>query len=507
MTTGAPLTPASDSVPLVRLHHICKRFGTVQANQDISLDIRATQIKALLGENGAGKSTLMAILAGKSQQDSGTIEIDGQLVAFRSPKDALKAGIGMVYQHFMLVDSMTVAENIFLGQRGGLCGWLNPASINERVTQLAAQYGLNIDPRASIRDLSMGERQRVEIMKLLFRDSRVLILDEPTAVLTPPETEQLFSALRRMAAQGKAIVFISHKMQEVLDLAHEVSILRKGRIVDTFWRKEVPDERELASRMIGREMLQTVQASPAVQHENVLTLENLSGETIHDLNLTLRRGGIVAIAGVAGNGQRELVEVVAGLCKPQQGRVTLLGTTWEAFFATPPLREGMGYIPEDRQGRATCQSLDLVDNFLLTNRHCFVRGPFLERRKAEQAAHDTIRECDVQPGNPRAKASELSGGNLQKLVVGREFFRAPRLILAENPTQGLDIAAMEEVWRRLLAARKHAGILLVTSDLNEAFTLADTIAVLYRGRFMDVFPRSDTEKANNIGMMMAGVTP
>ncbi|MEG1609700.1 MAG: ATP-binding cassette domain-containing protein [Bilophila sp.] len=187
MTTGAPLTPASDSVPLVRLHHICKRFGTVQANQDISLDIRATQIKALLGENGAGKSTLMAILAGKSQQDSGTIEIDGQLVAFRSPKDALKAGIGMVYQHFMLVDSMTVAENIFLGQRGGLCGWLNPASINERVTQLAAQYGLNIDPRASIRDLSMGERQRVEIMKLLFRDSRVLILDEPTAVLTPPE--------------------------------------------------------------------------------------------------------------------------------------------------------------------------------------------------------------------------------------------------------------------------------------------------------------------------------
>ena len=287
--------------PLVRLEHICKSFGPVKANQDISLDIHAGRIKALLGENGAGKSTLMAILAGKSRQDSGSILVDGKPVRFRSPKDALAAGIGMVYQHFMLVNSMTVAENVFLGQGGG---WLTPARINARVAELAERYSLEIDPSARIDELSMGERQRVEILKLLFRDSRVLILDEPTAVLTPPETDRLFLSLRRMAENGKAIVFISHKMQEVLNLANEIDILRRGKIVDSFLREDVPGERELASRMVGREMLQTVQAAPQEQHECVLRLDNLGGEAIQDLNLTLNRGGIVAVAGVAGNGQR-----------------------------------------------------------------------------------------------------------------------------------------------------------------------------------------------------------
>ncbi len=490
--------------PLVRLEHISKSFGPVKANQDISLDIRAGRIKALLGENGAGKSTLMAILAGKSRQDSGTILVDGKPVRFHSPKDALNAGIGMVYQHFMLVNSMTVAENVFLG-RGG--GWLSPARINAGVAELARRYGLEIDPASRIDRLSMGERQRVEILKLLFRNSRVLILDEPTAVLTPPEIDQLTISLRRMAEAGKAIVFISHKMQEVLELANEIDILRKGRIVDSFLREDVPGERELASRMIGRDMVQTVQATPLPPQECVLRLEHLGGETIEDISLDLHRGSIVAIAGVAGNGQRELVEILTGLRKAGSGSVSFLDQSWETFFSRPPEPGGMACIPEDRQGLATCPSLDLTDNFLLTNRHCFTRGPFLDRVAARRKTQKIIREFNVQPGNPNAPGGALSGGNLQKLVIGREFFRSPRIIIAENPTQGLDIAATEEVWRRLLEARAHAGILLVTGDLNEAFTLADTLAVMYRGRLMDVFPRSDRKKADNIGLLMAGIAP
>lgn len=489
--------------PLVRLDHISKTFGQVQANQDISLEIRGGRILALLGENGAGKSTLMAILAGKSRQDSGSLFIDGQATRFRHPKDALQAGIGMVYQHFMLVNAMTVAENIFLGQSGG---WLNPTQLNARVTQLAKQYGLEIDPTAKISDLSMGERQRVEILKLLFRNCRVLILDEPTAVLTPPETAQLFTALRQMALEGKAVVFISHKMQEVLELAQEIAVLRKGHIVDHFERKEVPDERELASRMIGREIPGNMQVSALEEGPCVLRLQGLKGETVCGLDLEVHKGRIVAIAGVAGNGQRELVEMLAGLRRPVSGAVTFLeNVSWERFFAVPPTTEGMAYIPEDRQGLATCPSLDLTDNFLLTNRHCFVQGPFLDRIAARHATEETVRSFQVQPENIQATAGSLSGGNLQKLVLGREFYRSPRIILAENPTQGLDIAATEEIWRRLLAAREQAGILLVTGDLNEAFTLADTIAVMYRGRFIDVFPPTDTEKRKNVGLMMAGI--
>lgn len=490
--------------PLVRLDYISKRFGQVQANQDISLEIRGGRILALLGENGAGKSTLMAILAGKSRQDSGSLFVDGQATRFRHPKDALQAGIGMVYQHFMLVNAMTVAENIFLGQSGG---WLHPARLNARVTRLAKQYGLEIDPTAKINDLSMGERQRVEILKLLFRNCRVLILDEPTAVLTPPETAQLFTALRQMALEGKAVVFISHKMQEVLELAQEIAVLRKGHIVDHFERTEVPDERELASRMIGREIPGKVQVSALEEGPCVLRLQGLKGETVCGLDLKVHKGRIVAIAGVAGNGQRELVEMLAGLRRPTSGVVTYLGNvSWERFFAVPPTIKGMAYIPEDRQGLATCPSLDLTDNFLLTNRHCFVRGPFLDRIAARHATEETVRSFQVQPENIRATAGSLSGGNLQKLVLGREFYRSPRIILAENPTQGLDIAATEEIWRRLLAAREQSGILLVTGDLNEAFTLADTIAVMYRGRFIDVFPPTDTEKRKNVGLMMAGIS-
>lgn len=498
------MTTQTMTPPLVRLEGISKSYGPVRANHNISLDIRATRIKALLGENGAGKSTLMSILAGKSRQDSGTVYVDGLPAKFRSPKDALDAGIGMVYQHFMLVDAMTVAENLLLGQKSGR---LNPRVMRAKVRELSERYGLAVDPDARIAGLSMGERQRVEILKLLYRDCDVLILDEPTAVLTPPEREQLFAALRRMAAEGKAVVFISHKMGEVLDLAHEIDILRNGKIVDSFLREDVPDERELAARMIGREMEASIHPDSVGKGECLLNLEEVSCDRVDKVSFQLRRGEILAVSGVAGNGQRELVEMLAGLRRPVKGKLEILGTDWAAFYSKADRQTGgMAYIPEDRKGLATCPPLDLVDNFLLTNRFRFTHGPFLDRKKAEAATVRMMEQFQVQPRNPKAMGGTLSGGNLQKLVLGREFYRHPRLIVAENPTQGLDVGAMEEVWRRILDARSQAGVLLVTSDLTEALTLADTFAVMYRGRFMDVFPRTDEAKVKSIGLLMAGIT-
>ncbi len=501
---------AENLAPVVRLEHICKSFGPVRANHNITLDIYPGRIKALLGENGAGKSTLMSILAGKSQQDSGRILVDGAEAHFRSARDAFQAGIGMVYQHFMLIDAMTVAENLCLGQSAGL---IHPKAMAEKVEQLARTYSLDVNPHARIADLSMGERQRVEILKLLYRNCRILILDEPTAVLTPPEVEHLFHAMRRMAQEGKSLVFISHKMQEVLDIADEVSILRRGEIVDSFQRADVPDERELAARMIGRQMEQITRPPREVDpHDNEIFLhvENLEDENLHAVSFSIHKGEILAIVGVAGNGQKELVEVLAGLRKPARGQVSLLHKPWADFFRTSrqgltETRHNMVYIPEDRKGLATCPGLDLVDNFGLTNRFCFTSGPFINWSATETACDVTIEEYQVLPGNSKAKAGALSGGNLQKLVIGREFYRQPNLIIAENPTQGLDVAAMEEVWRRLLAARENAAILLVTGDLTEAMTLADSFAVMYRGKLTGPFLRENTKMMDDIGLLMAGV--
>lgn len=490
--------------PFIQLEGICKSFGHVRANHNISLSFHASRITALLGENGSGKSTLMSILAGKLLPDSGNMYILGAPVYFSAPKDAIEAGIGMVYQHFMLVDNMTVTENIFLGHASP---WLRYQSMRMRVAKLSEQYALHIDPDARIRDLSMGERQRVEILKLLDRNSRMLIFDEPTAMLTPLETEQLFISLKRMAAEGKTIVFISHKMKEVLDIADEICILRRGELVDVFSRKEIPSEKELAQRMIGQSSDQGVNVLPVEKKECVLHIHNVSGESIHNLELSLHQGSITAIAGVAGNGQQELVRILAGLLPPSEGTVSILGKSWADFYAAPPDHEGVAYIPEDRRGLATCPSLPLTDNFLITNRTHFTSGPFLDAKKAHAATERLITEYQVYPPGAENLAANLSGGNLQKFVIGREWLRQPRLIIAENPTQGLDIGATLEVWRRLLDARNTSGILLITGDLNEALTLADTVAIMYRGQFMDVFSISDTAKVDSIGMLMAGIRP
>ena len=491
--------------PLVRLEGISKTFGHVKANRDITLEIRAGKIKAILGENGAGKSTLMSILAGRLTPDAGRIIIAGIPQGAYSTKTAIEAGIGMVYQHFMLVDAMTVTENIFLGRKERF--WLRSAEMVAEVEELIATYGLQIDPRTKIENLSMGERQRVEILKLLHRQSRILILDEPTAVLTPQETAQLFDAMRSMAAQEKAIVFISHKLEEVMEIANEIAILRKGNVIDEMDAKSVQSKAELAKRMVGREVLLKVDREPLEPRQVVLRVRDLKDHVLKSVSFDLRQGEILGIVGVAGNGQKRLVEVVSGLDSPREGEIKILGEPWARFFSKRRWDASLSYIPEDRTGVASCLDLDLVDNFLLTTREGFSAGFWLERTGAEEKLKELIENFAIQAPDTRITARQLSGGNLQKMVLAREFFRRPRLIVAEQPTQGLDIGATEDVWRILLKARERAGILLITGDLREAMNLSDRIGVIFNGRLMDLFPVTDEEKVKAIGPLMAGIEP
>ena len=499
-----PVRPLPEgTLPVVSLKGVTKRFGKVLANDSISLDIYPGRIKALLGENGAGKSTMMSMLAGRYKPDEGSIIVDGVPMEFTSSKDAIEAGIGMVYQHFMLVESMTVAENVLLGQEGGF--FIHPKEMEKRVGELAERYGLDVSPSDRVCDLSMGEKQLVEILKLLYRESRILIFDEPTAVLTPDETGSLFKALWRMTEQGKSIIFISHKLEEVMALADEIAILRRGRIEGELDPSAIESKADLASRMVGKEVLLEVDREPAEIGDPVLELRHLTGLGLDDVDFDVRKGEIVAIVGVAGNGQKPLVEAVTGLIKPPLDTVFIMGQPWRKFFAESTWNRSMCYIPEDRLGLATLRNQNLVDNILLTTRKGFAKGWWLDKKRAEVDTRDLIKKFDIRPGRIHALAWQLSGGNLQKAVLARELYREPRFIVAEQPTQGLDVSATEEVWNRLLAARTMAGVLLVTGDLNEALQLADRIAVIYRGRILGMLPTSDADTPGRIGPLMAGV--
>jgi ABC-type uncharacterized transport system ATPase subunit len=488
---------------VIRLESISKSFGDVRANHDITLEIQAGRVLALLGENGAGKSTLMAMLAGQSQPDSGTIYHDGVAVTFSSTEKAIEAGIGMVYQHFKLVEAMTVAENVFLGQSDTT--WLKRSRMAELVNELAASYSMTIEPDSLIANLSMGEKQQVEILKLLFRKSNILIFDEPTAVLTPNEAENLFETMRQMKAVGKAIVFISHKLEEVMSIADDIAILKRGEIVDVMPASQVTSTVELAKRMVGREVLLEVDHQPVEPRQQVLRVEKLQNGNLHGVSLEVRQGEILGIVGVAGNGQKPLVEAVCGLRQPGKGAITLLGMEWKKYFSTRNTDLTLSYIPEDRQGLATCQGLDLLDNFLLTTRDFFTTGPWLPKADAGEKAQHLIEEFDIRPPKINALAWQLSGGNLQKMVLSREFYRKPRLIVAEQPTQGLDIAAAEDVWNLLLKAREQAGILLITGDLSEALALSDRIAVMFDGHIVETFSRHNKDMVERIPQMMAGL--
>ena len=499
----------------VRGTGITKRFPGVVANDAVDFEARVGEVHALLGENGAGKSTLSNILTGLYRADEGELELYGRPVVFHSPRDALDAGIGMVHQHFRLVEPFTVAENVVLGDHRdvGRSFLLHPRLIERRVGELGERYGLAVEPRARIWQLSVGEQQRVEILKALYREARILILDEPTAVLTPQEAESLFATLRSMAAEGRTVIFISHKLHEVSAVADRVTVLRGGRSIGTVETAEATSE-SLASLMVGR----AVEAARRSEGESaigdvLLELDGLTAlgdrgvEALRDVSLAVRAGEVLGIAGVAGNGQRELAEAVTGMRPLLAGAVRVGGVALRAGDPRAAIRAGVAHVPEDRLHTAVAPSLSIASNVALKSYRAGSSsvGPFLRLRRLRDRALDLIRRYDVKAPGPGTPARQLSGGNLQKVVLGREFSGRPRVLVAAAPTRGLDVGAIETVHAYLReAAAAGVAILLISEDLDEVLTLADRIAVMYEGELVgEVDARS--ARVEELGLLMAGV--
>lgn len=496
------------TVPLVEMRGITKVFPGVVANDGVNLTVYPGEIHALLGENGAGKSTLMSILTGLYRPDGGEIYINGQKVNFRSPRDAIEAGIGMVHQHFRLVAPFTVTENVALGLKGGLK--LNLNKLAEEIAELSRNYGLQVDPDARIWQLSVGEQQRVEIIKLLYRRARVLILDEPTAVLTPQEARDLYGTLKKMAAEGCAVIFITHKLQEVMEAADTITILRGGKTVATVKKSET-NEKELARLMVGRDIVWPGDKTKAAKGEIVLEIKGLKAlndkglPALRSIDLSIAAGEILGIAGVAGNGQRELAEVIAGLRPALSGTITISGQELGQCDPCRAINAGVGFVPEDRLGMGLVPNLGAIDNLLLKEyRHPRWGKVLMNRRAARQWAAELVERFQVKMAGLEAPVKLMSGGNLQRLLLAREISNRPRLLLAVYPSRGLDVGATQTV-HRLLLEQRAAGtaILLISEDLEELFRLADRIAVMYEGQIMGVVP---TEEANieDLGLMMAG---
>jgi general nucleoside transport system ATP-binding protein len=470
-------------------------------------------VHALLGENGAGKTTLSNILTGLYRPDEGEIRLWGDPVELHSPRDALDAGVAMVHQHFRLVDPFTVAENVVLGDHRdvGRTFLLQTRTIDRRVAELSERYGLAVDPRARIWQLSVGEQQRVEILKALYKDARILILDEPTAVLTPQESRQLFETIRAMADDGRTIIFISHKLHEVKAVADRVTILRRGQTVATVPAAEATP-RSLAALMVGREIELGRHDGPREVGETCLELDRVSADgdrglpAVKEVSLVVRRGEIVAVAGVAGNGQRELAEAIAGMRSPTSGAMFVAGKKLKGGDAREAISAGIAYVPEDRLGTGVAPGLSVADNVVLKSyrRPPASRGPFLILRKIRELAESVIERYDVRTSGPEVPARQLSGGNLQKVVLAREFSGEPVVLVAASPTRGLDVAGIETVHTYLReAAEGGVGVLLISEDLDEIRALADRIAVMYEGA---VVGERDAEAATveELGLLMAG---
>lgn len=492
------------------LRDITKRFPGVVACDRVTFSARKGEVHALLGENGAGKSTLMNILSGLYRPDEGTIFIQGRPVNFHSPRDAIQAGVGMVHQHFMLVPSQTVAENVILGlNHVGFI--LDTRAIEAEVRRLGEQYGLPVDPTAKVWQLSVGEQQRVEIIKMLYRGAEILILDEPTAVLTPQEAQELFRTLREMTAAGKTVIFISHKLDEVLAVAHRITVLRQGRHVATVDAAAMT-KAELASLMVGREVLFRVEKPPCQPGEPRLILRDVEAvddkgvPALRGLSLTVHAGEIVGIAGVAGNGQRELAEVICGLRPTTGGEIRVVN---RPVTNAPPIvmiEAGVAYVPEDRSATGTAPNLSVAENLALKGyRRPGIGGRWLVNRRAMlEEARRLVREFNIAPPTVETPARKLSGGNLQKVILAREIAQQPAVTVAAYPTRGLDIGATEQVRRILIQERSQgAAILLISEDLDEILALADRILVLYEGRIIGEVPAAEAN-LEQIGLMMAG---
>ena len=501
----------ADDPTVLELRGITKRFPGVVANDHVDFDLRDGEVHALLGENGAGKSTLMNILYGLYHPDEGEILLKGERVRMRSPNAAIEHGIGMVHQHFMLIPVMTVAENIVLASEPSRAGvLLDYGAARRRVHELSESFNFALDPDARVANITVGQQQRVEILKALYRQADILILDEPTAVLTPQEAHELFEILQKMKQEGLSIIFISHKLNEVLDIADRITVLRRGKVVDTVLRAGATQE-SLAKAMVGREVLLRVDKTPAEPGEPVLSVRDLHAlddrglEAVRAVSFEVRGGEIVGLAGVDGNGQSELIDALAGLRKPTAGEITLAGKNITGASASSILDLGLGHIPEDRQRRGLVLEFSLADNLAL---HDFDKSPYsrmgwLHPKRIIGAARKLLQQFDVRGGSPQTLASSLSGGNQQKVVLARELSRDPRVLIAAQPTRGLDVGAIEFVHRRLVEARDEGeAVLLVSLELEEVLSLSDRILVIYEGQIVAEYGPDVTEE--ELGIAMTG---
>ncbi|MDQ4504398.1 ATP-binding cassette domain-containing protein [Sinomonas sp. ASV322] len=502
------------STPLLELRELTKAFGAKVANDRISLTVQPGRVHALVGENGAGKTTLMTMIAGTARPDEGTILVDGVPTEIVSPQKASSLGIGMVHQHFKLVPSLTVAANVFLGhEHHTRSGQLDTARMEAEVAALSERYGLEIDPKARISTLSVGLRQRVEVLKALSHDTRLLILDEPTAVLTPSESDDLFEVVRSLADKGCAVLFISHKLGEVLSIADEVTVIRDGRTIVTVPAAGL-SEADIARMMVGREVLLRVKHSPADPQHEVLAVRGLSvmdsrGVTaVNDIDLSVRAGEIVGIAGVEGNGQSELAAAIAGMKEADGGRVLLNGDNVTTASVARRRALGLGYVPEDRHDEGTAPQLSVAENIAATHLAPPVaRAGWISGAAMRDLADRLIAKFDVRGATPATPVGSLSGGNMQKVVIARELESEPKLLMVSQPTRGVDVGAMEFVHNSLVAARdKGAAVLVFSADLNEVMSLSDRLLVMYRGRVVAEFTQ-ETMSETAVGLAMAGITP
>jgi simple sugar transport system ATP-binding protein len=512
MTSTSELPSGHKRISHAEMRGIGKRFPGVAANSNVNFDVQAGEIHALLGENGAGKSTLMKILYGMYSPDEGQIVLDGTPVIFHSPADALSRGIGMIHQHFMLVQTLTVAENVALGMKSGLRIDLN--QIRKRVVELSEIYGLKTDPDAYIWQLSVGEQQRVEIIKALHRGGALLILDEPTAVLTPQEVKDLLYTLKTMREQGHALIFISHKLQEVQDLSDRITVMRDGRVIDTISNDGI-DRRKLARMMVGRD-IQFQPERPPVQIGDIrlsvhsLYVKNDQGVlALRDCSLDVRAGEIMGLAGVSGNGQRELAETIAGLRSADSGDVLLRGKPILHVSVAERLRQGLAFVPEERNRHGTIGAFSVAENMILQTHgdSAFRRGPFFNFGAIAHYSADLIQKFNIKTPNQQTQVKNLSGGNVQKLILARELARHPAVLVAAQPTRGVDISATEYIHAKLIEQRsQQIATLLISEDLDEILALSDRIAVIYEGKIVDILNHDEAD-AETLGLMMAGVRP
>jgi ABC-type uncharacterized transport system ATPase subunit len=502
-------TPAAGAG--LQLRGITKRFGEVVANDSIDLDITPGEIHCLLGENGAGKTTLMNVLYGLLQPDAGTISIDGIAHTHSNPKEAIAAGIGMVHQHFMLIDVFTVAENLILGREDSTGGLLNMGEARRTVQRLSERYGLDVDPNAVIEELPVGIQQRVEILKALANDAKYLILDEPTAVLTPQETDQLMMVMRSLRDEGKAIVFITHKLREVREIADKITVIRHGKVVGT--ARPTDSESVLAELMVGRAVNLIVEkksvsasAEPRLLIKDLYVSRPNGTLAVDDLALEVHGGEIVCIAGVQGNGQTELAEALLGVTPVLKGTIELDGKRLTGLTPRETIDAGLGFVPEDRKQDGCVGTFTVAENLILNHHdeHPYARGIALDLSKVKQNAAHRISEFDIRTQSIEATVSSLSGGNQQKVVLARELSRTLALLVACQPTRGLDVGAIEFVHNRLVEERdRGTAVVIISTELDEVIALADRIAVMYRGRIVGIVPPNTSREV--LGLMMAGV--